>query len=328
MNEFDLIDKKIMLEMDIDARQSYNQLAKKVRISPELARYRLKKLIDDKVILGFNIVIDIGKIGFFHYEVYLRFQKINEEKEKEIINYLKTANNILWLASCLGHYDIVFSVIAKDNIQFSKVLSDILDKYGEFIFERNVQSTIKIPHFSRNYLVPNSKVHEFSFSSSRNMNVSMDRIDFTILRILMNDARMHLTKLSKKTGISLDIVNYRLKQLIKKGVIQLFRAHIDKRKLNRMHFQILFNFKNLNSELKSKFIEFCRQLDSSTYVLDTIGKYDLILELEPENQKEFNNILKKIRYEFSDQLIDYEPLTITEDIKYDYFRLDEKEFFR
>ena len=43
MVELDLKDKKILFELDFDARQSYSEIAKKVRLSKQVVEYRIKK---------------------------------------------------------------------------------------------------------------------------------------------------------------------------------------------------------------------------------------------------------------------------------------------
>ncbi|MBL7059230.1 AsnC family transcriptional regulator [Candidatus Pacearchaeota archaeon] len=327
MIKLDLLDKKLLYELDLDARQSFAQLSRKIKASQEVVRYRLKRLIDNKIIEDFMTIIDIGRLGFYHYEVYFRFQKLNEQKENELIKFIINSNNVLWFSSCTGHYDLVFSVMAKNNIHFSEILSKITNKYGEFIAERNIQSTIKIPHFTRAYLLPNKDVQEVSFSSASPHIIKIDQIDFKILRTIMNNGRMPLIEIAHKLKLKEDTVKYRLKNLRKKGVIQTFRPRLNKKNMGYLLYQILFSFKNLNDSLKKSFIEYCKSIGNVVYVLDTIGKYDFIVEVEPENQEHFNDLLKKIRNKYSNKIINYETISITKEHKMDYFRIDKKEYF-
>lgn len=324
---FDKLDRKLLYALDLNARQSYAQLAKKLNSSQEVVRYRLNRLIENKVIDNFMTIINVGKLGFFHYEVYFRFQRLPEDKEKELIDFMINSNNILWLSSCSGHFDLVFSIIAKDNIHFSEIISKITDKYGEFIAERNIQSTIKIPHFSRAYLLPEQKTEELIFSSSSKNIVKIDKIDFQILKTIMNDSRMSIVEIAEKINKTIDIVKYHLSNLKKSGVIQTFRPRFNKKNMGRLVYQILFSFRSLNGKVKNKFIQFCKELGIVVYVLDTIGKYDLIVELEPHSQNEFDDALKKIKNAFSDYIITYESISITKEHKMDYFRIDEKKYF-
>ncbi|MBU1976031.1 MAG: AsnC family transcriptional regulator [Nanoarchaeota archaeon] len=325
--KLDLLDRKLIYELDEDSRQSYSQLGKKIRASPEVVRYRLNRLIENKIIDNFMTIIDVGSLGFYHYEMYFRFQKLTEAIEKEFIEFMINSNNILWLSSCTGHFDLVFSTIAFNNIHYSQIISRITDKYGDFIFERNIQSTIKIPHFTRSYLLPKKNTQQIGFESANKKIVNIDRTDFKILRTIMNDGRMPISEIANQIKSTVDIVKYRLNNLRKSGVIQTFRPRLNKNFMGYELYQILFRFKNLNDTLKNQFIEFCKSLGHIVYVLDTIGRYDLIVELEPKDQNHFNELLKKIRNQFSDFIIDYETIAITKEHKMDYFRVDEEEYF-
>lgn len=323
----DKIDRKLLFELDNNARQTNKHLAKKLRVSPEVIRYRIKRFEEEKVIRYYMAIISPEKLGYYHYEVYFRFQDLEEAKEKELIAYLKKKNNILWLSSCMGHYDLVFSVIAKDNLEFSRIIEDILENYGNNIFERNIQSTVQIPHFTRNYLTGKKITQEIPYKSGREKKEPIDEIDFKILKYVMDNAREPITKIADKTGETIDVVKYRLRKLEKKGIINTYRPFIDKEKIGHQLNQILFRFRNLKRSVKIRFIEFVKQFDKSVYVLDTMGSYDLILELEPKDQKQLNIILKSIRNEFSESILEYETITITKEHQMDYFKIDERDFF-
>ncbi len=325
--ELDLLDRKLIYALDVDARRSYAQLAKEIGTSQEVVRYRMQRLIDNKIIQYFVTVVDIAKIGFYHYETQFRFQKLSEEKEKELIDYLKSLDNILWLASCTGEFDLIFSTIAKSNIHFSEILSKITEKYGEFIAERNVQMTIRLPHFTRAFLLPNKEIGELDFGSIREEYVEIDRIDFRILRIIMDKGRMPVTEIAEKIRSTVDVVKYRLRKLRKDGVIQTCRPLLNKEKYGFLLSQMLFSFRSLDESLKRKFIHFCKELKYVTFVFDTIGRFDLIVELEPPTQRIFDELLRKIRNEFSDYITDYATLSITKEHQMHYFKVDEEEYF-
>ena len=46
MEKIDLKDRKILYQLDIDSRQSYSQIAKKVGVSKNVLVYRINKLIE------------------------------------------------------------------------------------------------------------------------------------------------------------------------------------------------------------------------------------------------------------------------------------------
>ena len=60
----DTLDKKILNNLTVDARQSARQLALKLGVSTVTILSRMKKLEKDKIILGYTVTIDHERIGY------------------------------------------------------------------------------------------------------------------------------------------------------------------------------------------------------------------------------------------------------------------------
>ena len=60
----DTLDKKILNNLTVDARQSARQLALKLGVSTVTILSRMKKLEKEKIILGYTVTIDHEKIGY------------------------------------------------------------------------------------------------------------------------------------------------------------------------------------------------------------------------------------------------------------------------
>ena len=60
----DTLDKKILNNLTVDARQSARQLALKLGVSTVTVLSRMKKLEKEKIILGYTVTIDHEKIGY------------------------------------------------------------------------------------------------------------------------------------------------------------------------------------------------------------------------------------------------------------------------
>ena len=58
MIKLDLKDRKILYELDLDARQPLTQIGKKVGLSKDVVSYRMKKLQDEGIIKNYYTVID------------------------------------------------------------------------------------------------------------------------------------------------------------------------------------------------------------------------------------------------------------------------------
>jgi len=87
MPNIDLKDRKILYQLDVDSRQSFSEIGKKVRLPKNVVSYRINRMIKAGIIKNFYSVIDASKLGYISFRFYLVFQYTNPDIEKEIINY-------------------------------------------------------------------------------------------------------------------------------------------------------------------------------------------------------------------------------------------------
>ena len=105
--------------------------------------------------------------------------------------------------------------------------------------------------------------------------VKLDVKDKKILSILDMDARLPLSIIAKKVRLSRDVVNYRIKQLEKKGIIEGYYSVIDVAKLGMFYCRTFFKYKNIRPEVEKEIIYFCNNHKDITWVIIGEGQYDI-----------------------------------------------------
>ena len=105
----------------------------------------------------------------------------------------------------------------------------------------------------------------------------------------------------------------------KKGIIQSHRALINLSKINRKFYKALIKLDNPTKEEEKKLYSFCSQHNFVVYLVEVLGEWQLEIETEVESQEEFTELLRKIRNEFQDLILDYEILQVTKEHKLNYF---------
>ena len=87
MEKLDLKDRKILYQLDLDSRQSFSSIGRKVGLSKDIVTSRVKKLQEKGVIVRFNTLIDEFRLGFISLRFYLNYQYITPKIQKEIIDH-------------------------------------------------------------------------------------------------------------------------------------------------------------------------------------------------------------------------------------------------
>lgn len=313
----DLKDKKILFNLDFRARQSNSELAKKVGLSKQGTDYKIKKLMENKVILGFYPIINIHLLGSTYGRIFLKLQNLTEEKETQILKELMKNPKINWILRSEGNYDVLIATWTKDLKCFKQVTQELLYKYGMFIKEKKESVGINVTHFQNRYLLGMRETEEISVGKQKEL-VEIDELDRKTLKELCKRARIPLVKLAKKLGISAKVAAYRIKRLEKNGVILGYRPLINHNLLGWIHYKVLFYLTNVTHEDFNKFKAFLKSDPRVIYIVDEIGICDIDVELMVRSIQDLFKFIKEIKFRFPRLIRDYETLALVETLKINY----------
>jgi len=121
--ELDAIDLQILRLLQENAFTSYEEVGSSVGLAESTVRYRVKKLQELGVILGFTCVVDLRKLG---YDLMV-FANIDAEagKEKLAAQKLTRMPNVIGLFAASGSSDLISIVVAKNNEELSQIAEKI-----------------------------------------------------------------------------------------------------------------------------------------------------------------------------------------------------------
>ncbi|MGC9308318.1 MAG: Lrp/AsnC family transcriptional regulator, partial [Thermoplasmatota archaeon] len=87
MADLDIKDRKILYQLDLDSRQSFRSIGRKVGLSKDTVIARVNRLEEAGVIDNYFTYIDTYKLGYTIFRCYFVFQYVSPEIEAEIINH-------------------------------------------------------------------------------------------------------------------------------------------------------------------------------------------------------------------------------------------------
>jgi DNA-binding Lrp family transcriptional regulator len=138
----------------------------------------------------------------------------------------------------------------------------------------------------------------------------LDLKDRQILYELDLDSRRPVAQIAKKLRLSKQIVDYRIKKLIKENVISWFQTVIDTYKLGYSKYKIYLSLENADKKVISSIIDYLKKQDKTEWVATCSGKYDIIAGYLVKDVYEFENAIKELDNKFS-QYIDTRDTTIS-----------------
>jgi Lrp/AsnC family transcriptional regulator, leucine-responsive regulatory protein len=292
--ELDIKDKKILHELELNARQSNSIIAKKVGISKDSVGYRIKQLESNGVIRGYRAIIDVNKLGYTLYRIYFRFIDISQDEQSKIIEYLKKEKNAWWISKQDGSWDFTFAFWTKSNKEFYEFYNRFLVKFRQHIKEKLICPIIKYHEFPRGYL-GNSKINTIKDEEIKEM-PKVDQIDLKLLRELSKNSRIQLIDLAHKFNLDNMTIFHRIKKLEQSNVIIRYTADINDSILERDFYTVEIDLKDF-SEFKEIRNEILR-INETTGVTESIGGYDIEFDLKLKSSQRYYEIIDSLKKKF------------------------------
>lgn len=321
MIDLDSADRKILYELDLNARIPITKLARKLRLSREKVNYRINNLIKLGVIRKFVTMIDPTKLGYTVYKFFFKFQGLSREKEDKLIAYLTNNNYIYWFASARGKWDLNMTAFAKDINHLDEILSDFFSEYGKYILQQDFNTTLNVGILSKSWLIQD-KIHrkEITFWGNKIEDIKLDKLDTELLRVIANNARMNATDLARKIKSTERAVIYRLRALEKIGVILGYTTSLDLSILKMQFFKATINFNFLSKHDKERIMEYCKDNINIGFLIFCVGSWFLELEFIVKDNNQFYDIMEDFRLKFP-EMKGYDTIIFPKEYKFDWMPL-------
>ncbi len=315
--QLDAKDRKILAELDKNARQSNNQIGKKARLSKEVVKYRIDRMLEAGVIIRFHTITNYFKLGISKFKLYLRFTNANKEKINEISEFFNKHRRTEWVVTCTGRWDIIVGFLEKNVNDFDEDIQEILNKYAKYIQEKAVTITLYLVHHERGFL--ENKPSEAIYHTSKDKKEEIDKIDLEIIRILTNNARMPVTEIAERLKTTPRIIQYRIKELEKKEVILAYKVHLNPKNMGRIFCKAILYFTNVNQEKLNNFIMYASSISDVVWPQKVMGGWDFEVDCEVTDYDRFQKIILDLKEKFPDMINHYEFCIVSEEFKLDFF---------
>jgi DNA-binding Lrp family transcriptional regulator len=321
MIKIDNFDLKLIQEIENDARQTLSQIAKTLRSSQQVISYRINSLEKRKVIGDYYTIIDITKLGYANYRTMIRLTNLNEQKHKEIINYLMKHTNVLWLVDCGGRWDLLVNFTAKNIIHYNSLLREFKNKFPKQIQNYDVLTTVEVIYFGRNYFTDKKKEIKslYCFGRQEFETITLDKTDSQILSLISDNSRINAAEIAYKTKVSPNTAILRIKQMKKQGIIQGFKPLIHLENTPYSGYKSLVKFQNITEEREKEIIEYLKNNICVVGIIRLVGSWDFEIEFEIENKEQMFKLTREFRDKFKEVIKEFEIIPLFHEYKYNFF---------
>ena len=146
--------------------------------------------------------------------------------------------------------------------------------------------------------------------------VKFDDLDFKILKVLSEHARIPVTEIANRLNTTPTVVNYRIKKLIKKDVIQGFRVNLNILKLGYKWFKVDIDLRDYAK--REHIINYIKSNPHLIIVDESAGVTDLEFEFHLKSLNQLHEIMGNISSKFPDVIKNYKYIYATDVYKMHY----------
>jgi len=129
--EIDGLDWKIIETYSNNVRQSSLEIARKLKVSSDTVRARIKKLEKIKIITGYKIGLNLEPLGFVSYRVDL--QLLSTKRNRELFEFCKRHKNIYQINKSIGGADFEIEVIVRDLNHLLQLIDEIKSTFKDVV---------------------------------------------------------------------------------------------------------------------------------------------------------------------------------------------------
>ncbi len=296
----DKIDIKILKELLTNSSQHLSKIGKKIRLSRENVYYRIQNLIKKRVIRNFVTLIDYDKLGFTQYTAFIEFEKIDKNKEKEIIEYLQKQSRISWIGILAGSLSLTFDIYVKTNAELNDIVNKFLTRFKDTIGEYFILNVIDSAYFF------NKLLDESIFATIKKINtkVKIDSINKSILKQLNENSRKTYVELAGALNVTPNAIKQRVKKLEEAGIIKGYSISINHKSLGFEWHGIQIKIIKPEIEIEKRLSEYLhgnkRVIFYYQYSKSGICDFDIGVTIK--NSEELREFINELRTEFYEEL--------------------------
>lgn len=143
-NKVDILNLKILECLQLNARESFVSIGKKVGLTPPAVAERVKKMEDLCIIEGYKTIVSHSKVGLQLKAIVALRAFVG--KLKPLLNKVSSFEEVVNCYRITGNENIIMEVVLKDQSHLEQFI-DTLISYGEtrtHIILSNVASNVPI----------------------------------------------------------------------------------------------------------------------------------------------------------------------------------------
>ncbi len=311
-------DRKLVNQLEVNGRQPNTFIGKMIGLKPDVVAYRINRLEKEGVLKGTICYVNFHKLGYTDFGVYISLKYSMQQKESQLVEYLKRHTNVSYLARVGGNYNFIVGLLAQDSISLHHIIKELKSKFSGLIDQFDIVTRISLQHFLRKYLLDTKAKESLPYFGGELEKVQLDDLDKKIITHLTQDGRAKIVDIATKLKEAPSTIISRVRRLEKEKIITGYYPIISPGKFGFQAYNLLVRTGPIDEIEERKLMEFCEKHPHVIWTINTLGAWDYEIGVEVENQEKLQEVISQLR-ENLPRLMKIDFLAIFDTLKYSLY---------
>lgn len=131
----DKTNRKIINTLNSHARTNFVKIANQLNTTSKTVISRIKELEKKGIIKGYSINLNHKKLNLKRYYVQLKYNYLDLDEEKRIINYFNYQPNIIEFIKVFGEWDTILIIETLNYEDFKETIYNLKEKFSNSILD-------------------------------------------------------------------------------------------------------------------------------------------------------------------------------------------------
>ncbi len=311
MIEIDNIDKRILFELEKNARIPDVKLARIVGKSKDTVRYRIKKLEQEGIIQGWKTWIDLSKLGYRTATLYFNLVNL-PEKRRRLIEEIKKDPKSYWIGVAEGAWNIGVTYFIKSNKELFDIKNNLLSRYHDLIVDVRITSLVSVSVHEKTFLV---KGESSLLTFTENVEeLEIDNISKKLLQALYFNSRANIATLADKLKTTIDIIRNRMRKLEGQKIIIRYTIAIDYQKIGYEFYKAFVYLKEFDEKSIDLMLTYSENSDRIINIVKQLAPWDIEFIIFAKGFSDYNAVMGDFTEKFRNFIGKVETAVMSEDI--------------
>ena len=291
-------DLKLLAYLYHNARESSTKIAKALRLTREQVNYKIQKFENQGLIKGCIPLVNYAKFGYFH-QVILFLKFANNSLIEDFKKKHKQDKNRILHGELLSHYDFFMVLVFQNEKERNSYIFSLLHQHKEI-----TDYLILEPYYLENYplkFAGISKKEPHLIIEYKKPGIKINEKEKKILKVLSKNAKARVIDIAKETGLSAELIVYKLKRLKKEKAFLGARVYFDMQKLGYFYTLIFLTFANFSYNVQKKLKDFAKINPHVDILSFMLNKPNCYIQVFHKEEDELRKVLKKIKQVFKEE---------------------------